>query len=288
MLLYGQSRIQYELEDYLMGFKYFQGKRWSKITRDERFFCQRLYELINNETPKKFVKYLCSDYGLDVPVDGEWEVGYEVCFYRDLWQYRGRPGELFSPKRTFDLCLFGEKAIVIIEAKAAEGFDYNQNIAFMRDIDEVAKLTQVESIAPVVKLVGLCSSRYKTGDEVAETFKGLVLNWKDLAARYDGDEILLRADNVYEQREPFSKSGRRSTAKHTGADLLKAFRGGVSWWVGRSGGINGAKFQSDLKTGQWQIQQYEVNTQDDQQPSRNYFSLVDFVKAVEKADLDVE
>jgi hypothetical protein len=30
----------------------------------------------------------------------------------------------------FDLCLFGERAIVIIEAKAAGGFDADQNAVF--------------------------------------------------------------------------------------------------------------------------------------------------------------
>ena len=138
-----------------MGFKYLDGKLWRQVTRDERFFCQRLYELIKAETPERFVAFLGKTHSLDVPIGGIWEAGFEVCFYRDLWQHRGREGKLFSPKRTFDLCLFGKKAIIIIEAKAAGGFDQSQNASFERDVVEVAKLTEVEN----VQLVGLCSSK---------------------------------------------------------------------------------------------------------------------------------
>lgn len=52
--------------------------------------------------------------------DGDWDLGYEVCLYRDvLWQKGGLSavGLELPPKRTFDLCLFGERALVVIEAK---------------------------------------------------------------------------------------------------------------------------------------------------------------------------
>ena len=46
------------------------------------------------------------DDSREPPRADEWEPAFEACFYRDIWQLRGREGELYSPKRTFDLCLF--------------------------------------------------------------------------------------------------------------------------------------------------------------------------------------
>jgi hypothetical protein len=263
-----------------MSFTYLDGKRWSQITRDERFFCQQLYELIKQETPERFLKHLHDDRALDVSVDGEWEVGFEVCFYRDLWQHRGQEGELYSPKRTFDLCLFGEKAIVIIEAKAATGFDLEQNEVFARDINEVKRLTGVDN----VRLMGLCSSKYKPEADLVSVFTGPIITWKEMAVRYGDNEILLRADDVYEPQKAFSKAGRHSDSRHTGAELVDAFRNGAKWWVGRGGGLHGPRFKEDVETGRWKAHKYEVNTIAAESPSSNYFSLVDFVVAVGEQD----
>lgn len=259
-----------------MGFTYLKGRLWSQVTREERFFCQCLYQHINAETPARFVEFLRSDHRLDVPAEGEWEAGFEVCFYRDLWQLHGREGRLYSPKRTFDLCLFHERAIVIIEAKAAEGFDPGQNASFVRDIGEVARLTQINN----VKLVGLCSSKY-VGERGRDAgFTGPILRWRDLAHHYGEDEILLRADEIYEDRGVFLNFGRNSDVKLSGAALLDAFQGGAGWWVGRGGGLLGDSFQEDIRTGRWQFQRYEVNTTAAERPSANYFSLTEFAAAV--------
>ncbi|MFC1761185.1 hypothetical protein ACFL6U_03795 [Planctomycetota bacterium] len=262
-----------------MGFEYLAGKRWIQVTRDERFFCQRLYELINAERVEVFAQYLSDLLDLDLPIKGEWEIGYEVCFYRDLWQQRGRSGKLYSPKRTFDLCLFSESAIVIIEAKAVGGFDSEQNEVFKRDIAEVKRLTQVNN----VQLVGLCSSKCEIDQSGESTFGAKVVRWSDLAARYGGDEILKRADSIYEKHEAFAKCGRNSDIKLSGDSLLKAFRGGAEWWVGRGGGgITGDRFFEDVCPGRWRIQVYEVSTKANAPPSPNYFSLAEFVQAVEQ------
>ncbi len=259
-----------------MGFNYLDGKSWTQITRDERFFCQRLYALINDETPERFVEYLHDVHALDVPVAGEWEVGFEVCFYRDLWQHRGRKDNLFSPKRTFDLCLFGEQAIVIIEAKAATGFDPDQNEVFARDVDEVKRLTRVDT----AQLMGLCSSKYTPEEALTTVFTGPIITWKEMAERYGNDEILLRADDVYEPQGAFSTAGRHSDSKHTGIELVSAFRDGASWWVGRGGGIHGPRFKQDVETGRWKSKMYEVNTTATHPPSPNYFSLREFAETI--------
>lgn len=260
-----------------MGFSYLNGLRWSQVTREERFFCQRLYQHINSETPAHFVEFLRSAHALDVPAEGEWEAGFEVCFYRDLWQLRGRIDPLFSPKRTFDLCLLNEKAIIIIEAKAAEGFDADQNASFERDLKEVAKQTEVGN----VKLVGICSSKYVVEKKLESVFTGPILRWKSLAHRYGHDEVLLRADDIFEGRKAFSSFGRNSNVKLTGAALLDAFQGGAGWWVGRGGGLQGDSFQEDIRSGRWRTQRYEVNTTAAERPSPNYFDLGEFIRAVQ-------
>lgn len=262
-----------------MGFKYLDGYRWDQVTRDERFFCQRLYELIKAEPVENFVQYLSDTLVLDLPIGGEWEIGYEVCFYRDVWQLRNRKGKLYSPKRTFDLCLFGESAILIIEAKAAGGFDPDQNVVFKRDIAEVRNLTQIED----VRLVGLCSSKYILDRGSESTFGTNVIRWRELAARYNQDDILNRADAIYEKNELFNNRRCNSDIRLSGSAPFEAFQGGAKWWVGRGGGgINGELFMADVRTGRWKKQIYEVNTKADEAPSPNYFSLAEFVQGVDR------
>ena len=260
-----------------MGFKYLEGKRWGEVTREERFFCQRLYELVRSNTVSGFADYVSETLKLQLPRGAEWEIGYEVCFYRDLWQLRNRSGELYSPKRTFDLCLFSDTAIVIIEAKAATGFDQEQNRTFVADVAQVRKETKLDA----VHLIGLCSSRCKFDDETAMTFHGRVMYWSDLSARYGNDAILQRADEIYTEPEAFAGNGRNSNIKLSGQALVEAFHGGATWWVGRGGGgSTGDRFLADVRTGRWRKQTYEVNTTAEDQPSPNYFELSEFVRSV--------
>jgi hypothetical protein len=211
-----------------------------------------------------------------VPTEGKWEAGFEVCFYRDLWQLQKPGGQPFSWKRTFDLCLFGDEAIVIIEAKAAERFATDQTASFMRDISAVGKQAEVRA----VRLMGLCSSKYDVEDEIKRSFTGLILTWKELAHRYGNDEVLLRADDIFEGSKAFSSFGRNSNVKLTGAALLDAFQGGAGWWVGRGGGLQGESFREDIRSGRWRTQRYEVNTTAAERPSPNYFDLGEFIRAV--------
>jgi len=101
-----------------MGFIYLDGKNWIDVTREERLFCSYLYWDIKKSV-KDFVSWLSTISGLALRFDDTWEVGYEVCFYRDLQKFRRKPLDLtrYSRKRTFDICLFSESTIVIIEAK---------------------------------------------------------------------------------------------------------------------------------------------------------------------------
>ena len=74
-----------------MGFFYFGAKnKWINITRDERFFCAHLYcKMIADLSPflellyeksRGFEKKIISSE--EIKPDS-WEVGFEVCFFRD-------------------------------------------------------------------------------------------------------------------------------------------------------------------------------------------------------------
>lgn len=104
---------------------YLGNKHWNEISRTELLFTSHLYEMIRKDI-KKFIRFLNTKEGFHLDEELEWEVSFEVCFYRDFLQsynmYESHIQE-YKPKRTFDLCLFSEKSIVIIEAKAQQCFD---------------------------------------------------------------------------------------------------------------------------------------------------------------------
>ena len=75
-----------------MGFDYLDKKNWIDITREERFFCAYLYFDIKKDV-NNFInwlnentldpKYNDKKIHLGLDVKQEWDVGFEVCFYRD-------------------------------------------------------------------------------------------------------------------------------------------------------------------------------------------------------------
>ena len=74
--------------------------------------------------------------------DSEIEIGYEVCFDRDYWDCFREGHSPYSPKRTFDLCVFLPQDIIIIEAKVHEGFTNKQMGEFVSDIEAVKALVR--------------------------------------------------------------------------------------------------------------------------------------------------
>ena len=230
-----------------MTWAYFNQKTWAEVTRDERFFCQHLYQLIKAD-PTKFVEYVNAASSLGLQVSAKWEVGYEVCFYRDLWFLNGKTGPLHSQKRTFDLCLFSTQQIVIIEAKAQQGFDSDpgQKVSFLEDKTAVFDLTKSHDVKEVL-LLGLASSKYLTNekksallnsDQPLQLFDGLI-TWSDLARDYADDQALLRADAIYD-----GYSGGVRNQKHmTITEILATAEDGKPIYVGCEGGM--AKFLSN-------------------------------------------
>ena len=141
-----------------MGFSYLQNKNWLEITREERLYCAFLYWDIKDRE-KNFISWLDDNHGLQLDSDAGWEIGYEVCFYRDLLKSRGESVNpiQYSSKRTFDLCLFSEEAMVIIEAKVRQMFKESQIRAFQKDRDDIPKIVDKKIDT---KIIALASSRY--------------------------------------------------------------------------------------------------------------------------------
>lgn len=180
------------------GLSWLEGRTWAEVTREERFFCAELFFVIRQDVPA-FVQFLDQEEhwvkrtgrGVNsLEINANWDPAYEACFYRDM-------GRLdVSRKRTFDLALFSDKTIILIEAKAHQGFDNKQLKSMARDRDEVAKLTGHAEVL----VAGIMSSGYKPKPETRTQFD-LVVTWNDLARRYGTNEPVKRAfdraDGVY-------------------------------------------------------------------------------------------
>ena len=97
---------------------------------------------------------------LPVEKSGNWDLGYEVCFYRDyLWQLGRSPRDMRLPQgRTFDLCLFGTRTLIVIEAKVFQGFQPTQNKDFELNKQRVQSLPGLKDVK--VYVVALASSKY--------------------------------------------------------------------------------------------------------------------------------
>ena len=256
------------------GLKWLDGKSWSEVTRDERFFCAHLYKKVleHLEGIPRFIRTINEACGLSLDETANWELGYEVCFYRDLWFYKPEKYEVLSPKRTFDLCLFSDEAIIIIEAKAYQRFDKKQVEVFNKDKERIAEL----GILTKVLIVALASSGYENefaDSDLVDYFDGRLLTWHKLSEKYDNDIILQSADRVYSFR-PQRPGGK------IGEKLLDFYPSIDDIWVGRDGGLKG--LQGDIKDERWKNRRYEIilGAFPLGKSRKNWFSLEDFVNTV--------
>lgn len=174
-----------------MGLPYLRDKSWEHVSREERFFCQHLYNLAKPKIAE-FVGLVSQHANVDLDRRDSWELAYEACFYRDYFHYYGRPLDKALQKRTFDLLLLSANMFIIIEAKAQQGFKGPQLADFERDRRTLERIKGI----PPVKLVGLVSSRYAPADATQKHFDGL-MHWDAFASAYDADPILQRADDIY-------------------------------------------------------------------------------------------
>ena len=255
-----------------MGVSYFKDLRWAEITREERFFCQHLYQYFKSGHISEFLS-LIEKNGIIVQKQEFVDIGFEVCFYRDYTKRFEIPLKGFSPKRTFDLALFMEEAIFIIEAKAQQGHTPEQVTSFLIDRDQVRKITEISH----VYLVSITSSKYPIPDGLRQAFDAH-LTWSEIASVYNNDNIFKRADEVYGEKAPFAGKGKNKTGNKTGTELVFAYQKGEKMWVGRQENLKGVS--QDIGDGSWKNKSYEVNTTDDTPPNSSWFSLDDFISVL--------
>ena len=175
---------------------------WSSITREERYFCSHLYHNIIGKE-KEFVKWLNQTKKLNLNENANWEIGYEVCFYRDFLKsigksvkkYRYSRKKLFPQKRTFDLCLFSQEHIVIIEAKVQQKFDEEQIKDLIKDKKMVIELLRRNDHTVKVDSILLCSKEYSYEDK-----RFPVIYWGDIPDEFS-NEILKQADGKFNKKK---------------------------------------------------------------------------------------
>jgi len=179
---------------------YLNGKIWDEITREERFFCAELfYELKNNIKPF-----------LDkVKLNQEYEVGFEVCFYRDiLKEYEIKNNGCFSQKRTFDLVLFSNEKIIIFEMKSHQKFRTKQLNDIKDDpckikclFERINEEKKLKLDIPKVELWAIISSKYAPclEEETKKIFKDNIIYWEELYTLY-GNKSFKRANAIYQDR----------------------------------------------------------------------------------------
>lgn len=189
--------------------KYFGNKSWSDITREERFFCSHLYHNVLGKE-KELVKWLSEIVTvrekIKLDYSKEWDISFEVCFYRDFLKaqkktvktYKKKDGFLYSQKRTFDLCLFSKDEIIIIEAKAQQGFTGHQLDEILQDADLAEELTKEFGMKKNCRVILLHSSLYHPRDERIIDFPRFT--WKDFCTfQNENNDIFRRADKLYKE-----------------------------------------------------------------------------------------
>lgn len=276
-----------------MGLKYLDGKNWSEITREERYFCMQLYQTVLQTGVKRFVQTVNRLSGIKLDPNENWEPGYEVCFFRDYRHFLDKKIPLESAKRTFDLCLMSDKTIVIIEAKCAERFKPDQLDDFKEDRERFKRLAALCPNLQGVKIVilGLVARNYlveleKQGtDQIYAAFEDNTrfMTWEDLADVY-GNKELSRAGTIIDSSSAsFDKWN--TGGYYTGPELVKALLSGNNFWVGRKGAFEG--FKSDVENGSWKDKgkKYQTNRQKESPGKKNWFQLSDLTSIMPKLHL---
>ena len=187
--------------------------QWRHVTREERHFCAHPYECIRKDK-RKFITSLneCNLIGNSAqenespPLDPRKHVdtGFEVAFYRDLKKYVELRGKKIaalasaSIHRKFDLALFFKKQLVIVEAKAQQGFDKDHDIENIK-----SDRALIRNLMPGLQTIFLgisshkwfCSRRRKVK---VEHYFDAFLTWNLISKAYpEKSEIFDRADAIY-------------------------------------------------------------------------------------------
>jgi hypothetical protein len=184
------------------GLSWLNNQSWQEVTREERYFCAELYGAVRDDVGR-FIAFLRDEYGPIIGARLNWEVGYEICFYRDwaraVGRHRNAPARsLHTPlslKRTFDLALFSDTQIVLFEIKANRSFIMDQQKELETDRTRVEECTGVAD----VQTAGIISSKYTPRRSTLEPFTlQPLITWNDVAGVYRNKAALFRrADMIY-------------------------------------------------------------------------------------------
>lgn len=195
---------------------YLGDKHWNEISRTELLFTSHLYEMVRKDI-KKFVRFLNGKEGFKLNERLEWEVSFEVAFYRDFLVSQGKYQSYkngYSPKRTFDLCLFSEEDIVIIEAKAQQRFTSGDTDMFKKNKVLVKKIIEEvisKDININVYIVALATTKYfnNMGIYGNRDFFDVIdkrITWDEINQLYENDlrcsidkNIFKRAESIYKK-----------------------------------------------------------------------------------------
>ena len=202
---------------------------WLDISREERLFCAHLYEFLRKKgNCGKFIDSL--DVASKDVTSGEvevsqdtlrkdnYEVGYEVCFYRDLAHAHGK-SDLISREsglktRAFDLCLFGQKHMVIVEAKAHSSFNSEQLEWLGCEKKKIKRLFEELGVASQdVEIVVVCLAssilfcgehpKQKEHTQKVKDHCDFLTTWKSLSQINNNDpefsRVMKRADCCYKE-----------------------------------------------------------------------------------------
>lgn len=183
---------------------YLGNTSWQELTREERFFTAVLFfELCHELQP--FLDLLLQKDILKRPFDGAlFEPAFEVCFYRDLFhKYQMNKGkDFFSLKRTFDLALFSEELLIIVEAKANQSFHNSQLISINEEKESIKHFLSGlnDYKCPEILIIALISSNYQPKDSTKNTFDKHLITWNEIAGVYSNScEIFHHANDCYKR-----------------------------------------------------------------------------------------
>ena len=251
-----------------MALSWLNGQGWLDVSRSERYFCLRLFNAIERDV-RHFVRYLNAVYGLSLSVDADWEVAYEVSFYRDLSVHTGaEPAGKVT--REFDMALLSEDTILIIEAKAQSKFSDEQTREWLVDPEQVKRATGVAQVL----MIGLTSSQEAPRGLAQSLFLQPYLTWDELQSAdgpYPGEPSFSRADQIHMDTASSKGTGLNADRKLSGAELVERFKAASApRWVGAHGGLNG-KRMTKLSAEGWREAQFEVNDSAEQAPNSNCF-----------------
>jgi hypothetical protein len=132
------------------------------------------------------------------------DIGYEVCFFRDAFHADPKlikQRQQALEKQTFDLVLWlSDHSIVIIEAKAQQGFHMEQITALCESRQIMLDISVPVYRIKEIYLVGLCSSQYNLKKSTSREFN-TIIRWNEVAELYPAHmKEYSRADEIYRDK----------------------------------------------------------------------------------------